>query len=103
MAHAIFKTGGKQYRAAEGDRVRVASLEGEPGNTITFGDVLAIDGDAPKFGKPTLAGAKVEAEIVRHGLDEKLVVYKFRRRKRSQTKNGHRQAFTEVKITRISA
>jgi large subunit ribosomal protein L21 len=103
MAHVTFRTGGKQFRAAEGERLRIPSMEGEPGNKISFEDVLAIDGENPQFGKPTIPGAKVEAEIVLQGLDKKLVVFKFRRRKRHARKNGHRQTFTEVKITRISA
>jgi large subunit ribosomal protein L21 len=103
MAQVIFRAGGKQFRATEGERLRVPSLEGVPGEKVAFNEVLAVVGEQPKFGKPTLAGAKVEAEIVQHGLDKKLVVFKFRRRKRSQTKNGHRQGFTEIKITGISA
>jgi len=103
MANAIFKTGGKQYRAAEGDRLRVPSIEGEPGQAVTFDEVLVVGGDSPKFGKPTVAGAKVQAEIVRQGLDKKVIVFKFKRRKRYMRKAGHRQAFTEVKITGISA
>jgi large subunit ribosomal protein L21 len=103
MAHAIFKTGGKQYRAAEGDLLRIPSVEGKAGDSLTFDQVMAIDGEKPKFGRPVLKGAKVDAKIVRHGLDEKIVVFKFRRRKRYERKAGHRQGFTEVKITGISA
>lgn len=103
MAHAIFRTGGKQFRATAGDRLQIPSIEGAPGDRITFGEVLAVDGDNPKFGKPTLAGAKVEAEILKHGRGEKIIVFKFRRRKRYQRKSGHRQGFTEVKITGVSA
>ncbi len=103
MAHAIFKAAGKQYRAAEGESLRVPSMDGEPGQKVTFTEVLAIGGDSPKFGKPTISGAKVEAEIVRQGLDKKLVVFKFKRRKRYMRKNGHRQKYTEVKVTSISA
>jgi large subunit ribosomal protein L21 len=103
MAHAIFKTGGKQYRAAAGDRLRIPTIPGEAGQKVTFQDVLAIDGENPKFGTPLLAGAKVEAEILGQRQDKKLVIFKFRRRKRYQRKNGHRQRFTEVQITGISA
>lgn len=78
-------------------------MDGEPGQKVTFTEVLAIGGDSPKFGKPTISGAKVEAEIVRQGLDKKLVVFKFKRRKRYMRKNGHRQKYTEVKVTSISA
>lgn len=103
MAHAIFRTGGKQFRATAGDRLQIPSIEGAPGDRITFGEVLAVDGDTPKFGKPTLAGATVEAEILKHGRGDKIIVFKFRRRKRYQRKAGHRQGFTEVKITGVSA
>jgi large subunit ribosomal protein L21 len=103
MAHAIFKAAGKQFRATEGDRLRVPSMDGEPGQKVTFTEVLAIGGDAPKIGKPTVAGAKVEAEIVSQGLDKKLIVFKFKRRKRYMRKAGHRQKYTEVKVTSISA
>ncbi len=103
MAHAIFRTGGKQFRAAEGDRLRIPNLEGKEGEKITFEEVLAIGGDSPKFGKPLVAGAKVEAEILSHGLDKKIIVFKFKRRKRYKRKNGHRQQYTEVKVTGISA
>ncbi len=103
MAHAIFKTGGKQYRAAEGDRIRIPKTDGNPGDKLTFDQVLALDGDSPKFGKPFLAGVKVEAEILKQDRDKKLIVFKFKRRKRHRKKAGHRQDFTEVKITGISA
>lgn len=102
MAHAIFRTGGKQFRAAEGDRLRIPNLEAKEGDTVTFDEVLAIGGDDPKFGKPLVAGAKVEAEILGHGLDKKIIVFKFKRRKRYKRKNGHRQQYTEVKVTGIS-
>jgi large subunit ribosomal protein L21 len=103
MAHAIFKTGGKQFRVAAGDRLRIPTIPGDAGQKITFPEVLAIDGETPKFGTPLLQGASVEAEILGQGQDKKLIIFKFRRRKRYQRKNGHRQRFTEVKITGISA
>ncbi len=103
MAHAIFKTGGKQFRATEGERLRIPTVAGNPGDRITFTEVLALGGESPKFGKPLIDGAKVEAEILGQRLDKKLIVFKFKRRKRYQRKSGHRQRFTEVKITSISA
>ncbi len=103
MAHAVFRTGGKQFRAAEGDRVRIPTIEGASGDKVTFTEVLAVEGDSPKFGKPVVAGAKVEAEILGQKLDKKIIVFKFRKRKRYMRKAGHRQPFTEVKITGISA
>jgi large subunit ribosomal protein L21 len=101
MAHAIIRAGGRQYRVAEGDVVKIDKLAGNPGDKVEFGEVLALGGDTPKFGKPTVSGAKVTAEIVRQDRDEKLVVFKFRRRKKFRRKQGHRQYFTEVKITAI--
>jgi large subunit ribosomal protein L21 len=98
----VIRTGGQQHRVSEGDVIRIATLEGNPGDAVSFDEVLAILGDSPKIGTPTVAKAKVEGKIVNHGLDEKLVVFKFRRRKRYRRKNGHRQTFTAVKITAIS-
>lgn len=103
MSSAIIQTGGKQYRVSEGDTLKVATLGGEQGEAVVFDQVLAVLGDDPSIGKPLVAGAKVEGKIVRHGRGEKLIVYKFKRRKRYQRKMGHRQAFTEVQITSISA
>lgn len=101
MAYAIIRSGGKQYRVAEGETVRVDLLSGAAGDKIKFEDVLMIGGDEPKIGKPTIQGAAVEAEIVGEALGDKLVVFKFRKRKRSRRKAGHRQAFTAVKITKV--
>lgn len=103
MTSAIFRSGGQQYRATEGDRLRIASLAGEAGETVVFDEVLALVGEQAAIGQPLVAGAKVSAEIVSHGRGEKLIVFKFRRRKRYKRKMGHRQGFTEVKITAISA
>ena len=103
MAQAIIKTGGKQYSVKEGDLLRVEKLEGNPGDNVTFDEVLWLGGDQPKFGTPTVQGAKVEGQIVDQGRGKKLIVFKFRRRKRSRTKAGHRQAFTAVKITGVKA
>jgi len=99
MAYAVIRTGGKQYRVSEGEVVRVPSLPGNPGDSVKFDDVLLLQGDALKVGKSALSGAAVEGEIVQHGLGPKLIVFKFRRRKRSRRKAGHRQKFTAVRIT----
>ncbi len=100
---AIIKTGGKQYRVAVGDKVRVEKLDLDVGAGIDFDQVLLIgQGAATKVGTPVVAGAKVSAKIVSHGRGKKLVVYKFRRRKMYRRKNGHRQPFTEVQITAIA-
>jgi large subunit ribosomal protein L21 len=103
MSSAIFKTGGQQYRVAAGDVLRLATIAGDAGQDVVFDQVLALLGDATTLGQPLVQGATVTAQIVRHGRGEKLVVFKFKRRKRYKRKNGHRQNFTEVKITGISA
>ncbi len=101
MATAVIRTGGKQYRVAQGDTFTVDKLQGNPGDKITFDEVLAIGGDSPKIGAPLVAGAKVSAEIVEQTRGEKLIVFKFRKRKRSKRKAGHRQQLTTVKITNV--
>lgn len=103
MAHAVIRTGGKQYRVAAGDTLRVEKLSGDPGTKIVFDEVLFVGGDSPKFGTPTVAGARVTGEIVSQGRGEKIVVFKFRRRKKYRRKIGHRQLFTAVKITEVTA
>jgi large subunit ribosomal protein L21 len=101
--YAVIKTGGKQYRVTEGERLRVEKIAGDKGATVDFGEVLMLGGDKVSIGLPLVSGAKVSAEIVRQGLDKKIVVFKMRRRKRYRRKNGHRQPFTELRITGISA
>lgn len=101
---AIIKTGGKQYRVAVGDKLRIEKLPGEPGASVSFDEVLLLgSGAAAKVGTPLVDGAKVSATITAHGRGKKLIVYKFRRRKNYRRKAGHRQPFTEVEITAISA
>jgi large subunit ribosomal protein L21 len=100
---AVIQTGGKQYRVAEGDKLRVEKLTGDVGAKVTFDKVLLIGGEAVKVGTPLVSGAKVSAEIVAQGRDKKLIVFKFRRRKNYRRKAGHRQPFTELKITGVSA
>lgn len=101
--YAVIKTGGKQYRVNEGDRLRVEKLEGVVGDTIDFAEVLMLGGDTVSIGTPLVSGAKVSAEIVGQGLGKKIIVFKMRRRKRYRRKNGHRQPFTELKVKGISA
>ena len=102
--YAVIKTGGKQYRVEQGSTIRVEKLAGDAGSKIDFSEVLLVaDGEKIKVGAPTVAGAKVSAEIVGQGLGEKLIIFKFRRRKAYRKKRGHRQAFTALKITGISA
>jgi large subunit ribosomal protein L21 len=102
--YAVIATGGKQYRVSEGETIRVEKLGAEPGATVTFDEVLLVsDGGDVKVGTPVLAGAKVSAQVVENGRGEKLLIYKYRRRKGYRRKTGHRQPFTAVKITGISA
>jgi large subunit ribosomal protein L21 len=101
MSTAVIRTGGKQYRVSEGDTIKVEKLEGDPGAKIQFDEVLLVGGDTPKIGKPTVSGAKVSGEIVAQTRGNKLIVFKFKRRKRYRRKAGHRQALTQVKITGI--
>ncbi len=104
MSYAIIKTGGKQYRVEPGQKLRIPALPGEAGAAVEFHEVLlgtAANGEA-KVGVPTLKGAKVTAEIVKQGKDDKIVIFKFKRRKNYARKQGHRQKFTEVKINAIT-
>jgi len=103
MTYAIFRSGGKQFRAEPGKTLRIPSLQGEAGTTVEFSDVLlGSDGDNVRLGVPTLSGAKVTGEIVKHGLGDKIVVFKFKRRKNYARKQGHRQGYTEVRIRDIT-
>lgn len=101
--YAVIKTGGKQYRVSEGQKLRVEKLPGSAGDKVTFGEVLLVSGDSPKIGQPLIKGASVAAEITAQARGEKLIVFKFKRRKNFRRKNGHRQLYTELKITGISA
>jgi large subunit ribosomal protein L21 len=102
--YAVIKTGGKQYRVAEGQMLQVEKLAGNPGDAVTFDQVLMVGGDGKaKVGRPHVSGAKVKAEIVAQDRDKKIIVFKFRRRKNYRRKNGHRQPYTAVKITGIEA
>jgi large subunit ribosomal protein L21 len=99
---AVIKAQGKQYKVAEGDTLTIDRLEGEKGKKITLGEVLMVgNGSDLKLGK-SLSAAKVEAEIVDHGRDKKIIVFKKRRRQGYQRTRGHRQHQTTVKITAIS-
>lgn len=102
--YAVIATGGKQYRVQEGETIEVEKLAVEPGATVTFDEVLLVArGEDVQVGTPVVAGAKVTAEVVKNGRGEKLLIYKYRRRKGYRRKTGHRQPFTAVKITGISA
>ena len=102
--YAVFVSGGKQHRVAEGDVVKLELLDVEPGATIEFDQVLLVaDGEDVKIGTPVVEGMKVRGEVVTHGRGEKIKIIKFRRRKHHRKQMGHRQYFTEVKITGICA
>ncbi len=101
--YAVVKTGGKQYRVAEGDTLRVEKLEVDEGAAVEFGQVLMIaDGDRVTLGAPFVEGGKVSATVKRHGRADKVKILKFRRRKHHLKRQGHRQWFTELKVTGIS-
>jgi len=98
---AVIKTGGKQYRVATEDILRVDRVEAEPGAVVEFGEVLAVGGEGTVVGTPTVAGATVAAEVLDHVRGEKVIAFKKRRRKNSRRKRGHRQEFSLVRITEI--
>jgi large subunit ribosomal protein L21 len=101
---AIIQTGGKQYRVAEGDILRVELLEKEPKQAVTFEQVLLIDNNGDlKVGQPTVKGAKVEAEVITHDRSKKVIIFKKKRTTTYQRTQGHRQGYTEVRIKSIKA
>ena len=98
---AIVQSGGKQYRVAEGDTLRLESLEAEVGESVDL-PVLLLGGETPKVGTPVVDGASVRAEVVAHGRGEKIYVKKFKAKANYRRKTGHRQAYTEVRVTGIA-
>jgi len=98
---AVIKTGGKQYRVAVEDLLKVEKLPAEVGSIVQFGEVLVVGGDATTIGVPTVAGASVAAEVLEQGRGPKVISFKKRRRKNSRRKRGHRQELTLVRITEI--
>lgn len=101
--YAVIKTGGKQYRVAAGDKLKVERIGAEVGAKITLDQVLAVgEGDSLKIGAPLLAGASVAATVIEQGLGDKVRVFKLRRRKHYKKSQGHRQAYTEIQINSIS-
>jgi large subunit ribosomal protein L21 len=102
--YAVIQTGGKQYRVSEGDTVKVEKMVAEQGAVVDFDQVLLVaDGDDVKVGKPYVEGGKVSATVEGHGRGKKVMIVKFRRRKHHLKRQGHRQSFTALKITAISA
>src|SRR5262249_29812406 len=98
---AVFKTGGKQYRVAAEDVIKVGKVNGEPGEIVEFGEVLVVGGDNLSLGAPTVTGATVAAEVLVQARGPKIIAFKKRRRKNSRRKFGHRQEFTLLRITEI--
>ena len=102
--YAVIKTGGKQYRVAKGDKLKVEKLPVEAGASVDISDVLMVgDGDNVTVGAPLVDGGIVKATVVSHGRHKKIEIVKFRRRKHHQKRTGHRQDYTEIEITDISA
>lgn len=102
--YAVFATGGKQYRAATGDRLKIEKLDAEKGATVELDQVLMVgEGSDVKVGTPYLEGGKVTATVVEHGRGDKIRIIKFKRRKHHMKKMGHRQDYTQIEITGIAA
>ena len=98
---AVIKTGGKQYRVAAEDIIRVDRVNGQPGEIVEFGEVLVVGGDTPQLGTPTVSGATVAGEVLQHTRGDKVIAFKKRRRKNSRRKRGYRHEFSVVRITEI--
>jgi large subunit ribosomal protein L21 len=98
---AVIKAGGKQYRVAPEDVIRIDRVAGEPGQVVEFGEVLLIGGDTPVLGMPTVAGAMVAGEVLQHTRGDKVIAFKKRRRKNSRRKRGYRHEFSVIRITEI--
>jgi large subunit ribosomal protein L21 len=102
--YAVIRTGGKQYRVSAGETLRVEKLPASAGDKLTFDTLLfADDGGNIQVGRPLVSGVKVEAEVVSQGLGKKIIIFKYKRRKSYRRKQGHRQPFTALKITSITA
>lgn len=100
--YAVIKTGGKQYRVAKNDVIKIERLEGEAGGEIVFDQVLMVGGDEPKVGTPTVEGAKVTAKLLEQIKGDKIIIFKKKRRKNYRRKKGHRQLLTVVRIADIT-
>ncbi len=100
--YAVIQTGGKQYKVSEGDIIKVEKLNVEEGAKVSFDQVLLVGGDDLKVGDPVVAGATVEGSVLKNGKGKKVIVYKYKRKTGYHKKNGHRQAFTQVKIEKIN-
>jgi len=98
---AVIKAGGKQYRVAAEDVIRIDRVKAEPGEIVEFGEVLLLGGDTPTIGAPTVAGATVAGELLQHSRGDKVIAFKKRRRKNSRRKRGFRHEFSVIRITEI--
>jgi large subunit ribosomal protein L21 len=98
---AVIKTGGKQYRVAAEDVIRVDRVNGQPGEIVEFGEVLVVGGDTPQLGMPTVSGATVAGEVLQHTRGDKVIAFKKRRRQNSRRKRGYRHEFSVIRITEI--
>ena len=102
--YAVVKTGGKQYRVAAGDKIKVEQIAADVGQEIVLEQVVAVfDGDTVKLGTPLVAGASVKAKVLAHGKHDKVRIFKMRRRKHYQKRQGHRQNYTELFIAQVSS
>lgn len=102
--YAVIKTGGKQYRVAAGEKIKVEQIAADVGQEITIDQVLAVgNGSDLKLGAPLVSGAIVKAKVVSHGKHDKVRIFKMRRRKHYQKHGGHRQAYTEIEISAVNA
>ncbi|MBX3611707.1 MAG: 50S ribosomal protein L21 [Hydrogenophaga sp.] len=102
--YAVIKTGGKQYRVAAGDKIKVEQIAADVGQELVFDQVLAVGNGAElKVGTPLVSGASVTVKVVAHGRHDKVRIFKMRRRKHYQKRQGHRQNFTEIEVASISA
>ena len=100
--YAIIATGGKQYRVSEGDTIYIEKLDAKEDSEVSF-PVLLLSGDEVRTGTPEIEGASVTGKVIRHGRGQKIIVYKFKAKKNYRRKQGHRQPFTKVEITGITA
>jgi large subunit ribosomal protein L21 len=101
--YAVIKTGGKQYKVTAGDKLKVEKLAGDVGSKVVLDKILMLaDGDAITIGSPLVAGAKVNATVVSHGRGDKVMIFKFRRRKHYRKTQGHRQSYTEILIEDVN-
>jgi large subunit ribosomal protein L21 len=101
MMFAVIRAGGKQYRVAAEDVIRIDRVNAEPGKIVEFGEVLVLGGDTPQLGMPTIAGATVAGEVLQHTRGDKVIAFKKRRRKNSRRKRGYRHEFSVIRITEI--